>query len=113
MVTINAALMSLISDEYVFVAAALAGGLMAELLLWLLKPTIFAPVRWYSFAFLVPFFLYGLYFLTVFRTRNVIWSPHLWLGLIIEAGMVGLLLGFLVRSSAETPHEDRVPTPLV
>jgi len=111
MVTINAALMSLISDEYVFVAAALAGGLMAELLLWILKPTIFAPVRWYSFAFLVPFFLYGLYFLTVFRTRNVIWSPHLWIGLILEAGLVGLLLGFLVRASAETSSKVSVSAP--
>jgi Tol biopolymer transport system component len=109
--TINAALMSMIADQYVFVAAALAAGLMAELLLWLLKPTIVAPARWYSFAFLVPFVFYGLYFLTVFRTRNVIWSPHLWLGLVVEAGIVGLLLGFLVRASAGDPSSVLIPAP--
>lgn len=105
--TMNAALMSLIADQYVFVAAALAAGLLADLLLWLLKPSIFAPVRWYSFAFLVPLFFYGLYFFTVFRTRTVIWSPHLWMGLIVEAGMVGLLLGFLVRVSAGASSDQR------
>jgi TolB protein len=109
--TMNAALMSLIADQYVFVAAAFAAGLIADILLWLLKPSIFAPVRWYSFAFLVPVFLYALYFLTIFLTRTVIWSPHLWIGLIVEAGMVGLLLGFLVRASAGTSSSVRVPTP--
>jgi Tol biopolymer transport system component len=112
-ITMNAALISLISDEYVFVAGAFAAGLIAELLLRLLKPSISAPVRWYSFAFLVPFFLYGLYFLTIFRTRNVIWSPHLWLGSIVEAGLVGLLLGFLVRASAEELHKGGVPRPVL
>ena len=110
-ITMNAALLSLISDEYVFVAGAFAAGLIAELLLRLLKPSISAPVRWYSFAFLAPFFLYGLYFLTIFRTRNVIWSPHLWLGLIVEAGIVGLLLGFLVKASAGDSRNVLVPTP--
>jgi hypothetical protein len=110
-ITMNAALLSLIADEYVFVAGAFAAGLVAELLLWLLRPSLSAPVRWYSFAFLVPFFLYGLYFLTVFRTRYVIWSPHLWLGLIVEAGIVGLLLGFLVRASAGESSNVLVPSP--
>jgi hypothetical protein len=109
--TINAALMSLIADEYMFIAAAFAAGLIADILLWLLKPSIFDSVRWYSFAFLVPFFVYALYFLIIFLTRTVIWSPHLWIGLIVEAGLVGLLLGFLVRASAEELHKGGVPTP--
>ena len=110
-ITMNAALMSLIADQYVFVAGALAAGLIADILLWLLKPSIFAPVRWYSFAFLVPFFLYVLYFLTIFRTGTVIWSPHLWLGSIVEAGIVGVLLGFLVRAAAGASSNVRAPTP--
>lgn len=110
-ITMNAALMSLIADQYVFVAAAFAAGLLADILLWLLKPSISAPVRWYIFAFLVPFLVYALYFLTIFLTRTIIWSPHLWIGLILEAGLVGLLLGFLVRASAEASSNVRVPTP--
>jgi len=110
-ITMNAGLISLIADQYVFVAAAFAAGLIADILLWFLKPSILAPVRWYSFAFLVPFFIYALYFLTIFLTRTVIWSPHLWLGLIVEAGLVGLLLGFLVRASAGTLSNVRLPTP--
>jgi TolB protein len=110
-ITMNAALMSLIADQYVFVVAAFAAGLIADILLWLLKPSIFASVRWYSFAFLVPFSIYALYFLTIFLTRTVIWSPHLWIGLIVEAGLAGLLLGFLVGASAGTLSNVRLPVP--
>jgi hypothetical protein len=41
-------------------------GLTADLLMRLLKPSVTAPLRWYSFASLVPLTAHTLYFLTLF-----------------------------------------------
>ncbi len=51
-------------------------------------------LRW--FAFLVPAILYGLFFSTLVITAGTWWSVHLWPGVIFMAGIVGLLVSYIV-----------------
>ncbi len=104
LVTINAALMSVLNDNYVFALAALGVGLTADLLVLLFKPSVTAPIRWYGFACLVPLVAYALYFLTLSLTKGIEWSAHIWGGSIVLAGMTGLMIGFLLRANSGRPQ---------
>ncbi len=104
MFTINAVLLSFLADQYGLIPVALAAGVVADVLLWWLKPstTRFNELR--LFAFLVPLALYLFYFLDLQLTAGIAWSIHLWLGSCILAGVVGFLLSYLMvgpRSSSE------------
>ena len=69
----------------------------ADLLLWRLRPSAAWSAAFRLFAFAVPTILYGLYFLALRLTGGgVWWSIHLWMGAIGMAGVVGLLMSFLV-----------------
>lgn len=110
LITINAALMSAQNDQYAFVVAALGVGLTADLLMLLLKPSVTAPLRWYSFASLVPLIAYTLYFLTLFLTKGIDWSAHLWVGSIVLASLTGLVIGFLLSTRSIGSPEERSDT---
>ena len=83
---------------------ALAAGVVADMLLWWLKPSITRFNELRLFAFLVPLVLYLFYFLDLQLTEGIAWTIHLWLGSCILAGVVGFLLSYLIvgpRSSSE------------
>jgi hypothetical protein len=98
---LNSALMVWISygdteRHPVLLAAAVAGGLLADALLWALRPSaqrLFALRAW---AFAVPCFFVLLYFVALMSIDRVAWTVHMWLGVTVLAGVVGLLLSFLV-----------------
>jgi hypothetical protein len=71
-------------------------GLFADLLLWRLKPSVTRLLEFRLFAFVVPLVYYGLYFLVLVLTKGVDWTIHLWMGSIVIAGVIGLLLSYLV-----------------
>jgi uncharacterized membrane protein YecN with MAPEG domain len=49
------------------------------------------------FAFAVPFVFYAVYFLAILSLGGEIaWSVHVWTGAIFLAGIVGLLLSYLL-----------------
>ncbi len=48
------------------------------------------------FAFVVPLVYYGLYILVLLLTKGVDWTIHLWMGSIVIAGIIGLLLSYLL-----------------
>jgi branched-subunit amino acid transport protein len=49
------------------------------------------------FAFAVPAILYGLYFAgMIVNDGGIGWSVHLWAGSAVMAGLVGVLLSYLV-----------------
>jgi hypothetical protein len=49
------------------------------------------------FAFAVPAILYGLYFIAmIVNDGGIGWSVHLWAGSAVMAGIVGVLLSYLV-----------------
>ncbi|MBI5667598.1 MAG: hypothetical protein HZC41_06285 [Chloroflexi bacterium] len=93
---INGALMTVFTDTREVIPAFVAAGLIADgLRLWL-KPALTRPGAWYGFAFLVPLALFSLYFLTAQLTGGIGWTIHLWLGTIFMAGVMGLLVSFLL-----------------
>lgn len=83
------------------VAAALLGGLAADCLGRVLRPS---PVRiraLRAYAAVVPLVLWGAYVLLVRRDGGLGWSPELSSGIVVLTGMSGVLLSVLM-----------VPTPL-
>jgi len=83
-------------DEYEFIPAALAAGLIADLLAERLRSSAVRPRALRAFAFLTPVALYGMFFLALLLTRGIGWSIHLWPGSIVIAGVVGWLLSYLL-----------------
>jgi hypothetical protein len=47
------------------------------------------------------------YFLTLFLTKTIDWSAHIWVGSIVLAGMTGLMIGFLLRTRSIDAPEER------
>ena len=88
--------MSFMHDQYRFIPAAAAAGLAADLLLRWLQPSRVRSGALRLFAFAVPAINYALYFVVLMVTQGIDWSVHLWTGSIVLAGVVGLLLSYLL-----------------
>lgn len=82
-------------DTYVLVPAAVAAGLVADALLLALRPSVQRTLSLRVFSAALPVAFYGFYFLALQLTRGVGWTIHLWLGSIVMAGCIGLLLSYL------------------
>jgi Tol biopolymer transport system component len=109
MFTLNGLLMSIFGDRYGLVIPVLATGILADLLLWLLKPSAKRRGPFYLFAISVPVLLYALYFLALQLTQGIGWSIHLWLGALVMAGLVGWLVSFLFVSALRSEREMTRP----
>ena len=92
-ITLNTALLSVMHDVYFLIPFAALAGLLSDTLLRFARPSVERPAVLRIFAFAVPATLYALYFLV---TVGIAWSTHLWAGVIVLAGVVGLLLSYLV-----------------
>jgi hypothetical protein len=94
--TANAALMSLFKDRFYLIPAALLTGLIADALLVQFQPSVkkLLALRWFAFG--VPVVLYSLVFLELGIFGSVAWSVPLWAGSIFLAGVVGLMLSYLI-----------------
>jgi Tol biopolymer transport system component len=104
---INALLMAVLSDHYILVLPTLIAGVIGDILLLSLKPSLRTGIHYYSFAFAVPAIYYALFFITVQLTQGIDWSIHLWLGAIVMAGIIGLLVALLMElqnNAAESSH---------
>ena len=51
----------------------------------------------------MPVVLFVLYFATLASTEGLSWPPSLWLGAILEAGTVGLILSYLAAAVEPEP----------
>ncbi len=101
--TSNAALLATQQDSYYLIPTAFVAGLAADLLAWLIKPSIRRANALRLFVFAVPVVLYALYFLTLMLVGPIWWTVHMWTGSIVLAGIAGLLLSTLVApGQAET-----------
>jgi hypothetical protein len=90
------------TGAFPLIAVALLGGMAADLLRWRLRPTAGRPAAFRLFAFAVPMIVYALYFLALrLFGGGVWWSIHLWAGAIAMAGVVGLLMSFLLVPPVE------------
>lgn len=93
---VNAVLMTVFSDSYVLIPGAFLAGIIADLLLWRLQPSVKRINALRAFAFATPAIFYAFYFATLGLTAGIAWSIHLWLGSIILAGVIGLLLSYVL-----------------
>lgn len=94
--TLNATFMSVLTDHYALVLAALVAGLIADVLVWRFKPSLTRLVEFRIVAFAIPAIFYGLYFLDLLLTNGIGWSINLWMGSIVLSGIIGLLLSYLL-----------------
>jgi hypothetical protein len=95
-IAVNAGLMMVFSDSYYLIPGVLLTGLVADVLFWRLQPSEERVEALRIFAFTVPAVFYLLYFATLEITDGITWSIHLWLGSIVMAGIVGLLLSYVM-----------------
>jgi len=102
----NATLMFTLGISYAgqhwpVVPAALAGGVLADALLALLKPSVARVRALRLFSFATPFGFFLFYMAALIATSGVWWRIHMWLGAPFLAGVVGLGLSYLVAP----PHD--------
>ena len=97
LLVLSTALISVMHDQQPWIVVALVGGLLADLLYRQLRPSAERRLPLRAFAFAMPAFLYSLYFIGMnAHDGGIGWSVHLWVGSTVMAGMVGLLLSYLV-----------------
>jgi len=97
--TIMVALMRfrrLATGPFPMVAAGILAGLVADFLLWQLKPSPARRATFRLFAVAVPVALYVIYFSALLLSGGIWWTVHLWTGSIVIAGIAGWLLSYLV-----------------
>ena len=97
--TINTAALSVITLKVRFIPAALLTGLLADMLILTLKPSVKNLWAFRTFAFVIPTVLYLLYFATLTITSQVWWSVPLWSGAAVLAGVIGLLVSYVTLPS--------------
>jgi hypothetical protein len=73
-------------------------GLGIDLLNLGLRPRIHVPASLRVFAFAAPVATYTVYFVALASLNGVHWSLPIWTGSIVEAGVVGLLLSYVLIS---------------
>jgi len=73
-------------------------GLLIDLLNLGLRPRAGAPASLRIFAFATPVATYAVYFAALASIKGVHWSLPIWTGAIVEAGVVGLLLSYVLIS---------------
>jgi len=76
------------------IAFSLAG-LAADVLRAILRPGASRPAAFRWFAVGHPVLLYAAYFGALLLTTGIGYTPHLWIGVIVFAGLIGWLLSYL------------------
>lgn len=79
-----------------FVSVALITGLLADVLILTLKPSLQNVMGLRFIAFIVPTVLYFLYFISLHLNGGVWWTVPFWSGSAVLAGVVGALLSYVL-----------------
>ena len=92
----NAALMATQRDEYYFLPAVAAAGVIGDVLVLALRPSPDRVWAFRVFAYAMPFVYWLGHYSTYFVTgQKLYYSLPVWTGCIVITGFVGLLLSFL------------------
>jgi hypothetical protein len=100
--TLFALLATITSLEPQFIIPFAILGLGLDVVYQLLKPTVERRAQLYGFGFLIPVFFWTSFYAYVFATnlRGGVWyTDYIWVGSIVEAGIIGLLVTLLSTSS--------------
>lgn len=101
---VNAAFVTMIHGADLIIVVGVFGGLVADALLVLLRPSPARLRQLRAFAFLVPALTFALYFFGLIRVDGVWWPVHLWAGAPLVAGLTGWVVS-LVAVPPSTPAE--------
>jgi len=93
---VNAIFVTLIQGADPVILVGVLGGLAADVLLVVLRPSPARLAHLRVFAFLVPALLYTIYFAGLIRVDGVWWPVHLWAGAPVVAGLTGWLVSLAV-----------------
>jgi hypothetical protein len=85
------------------VLAMIVGAALADVLRAVLAPSTVKPTAFRVFAIAQPALLYVAYFIALGATIGLGWSAHLWLGVVVFAGVIGWLLSYLVLPPRVAP----------
>lgn len=105
---LHALLMTLLNDFFAFIPGAMLAGLIADVLVLWLRPSLMRPNAFYAFAYIVPAVYYALYFAALEIVIRVTWSIHVWSGAVFLAGMTGLLVSFLLTAGRQNVQVTEV-----
>lgn len=96
LVAVPSAMATVLSDEFRFIPGLVAAGLLADVTTYV-WPAGRSRLGDALVAFLVPALYFAWYFVTVAITTGIGWSIHMWLGAIVIAGAIGLLIDELAH----------------
>ena len=100
LLTINAIGMGFLLSNRPFpiehLAARIAAGIIADLLYAWLRPSAQRPLALRGFAFAVPIVVTATYVLAVDLSSGLWWTIHLWTGVMVLTGAVGLLCSYVL-----------------
>ncbi len=96
LVAVPASMATVLSDEYRFIPAAVVAGILAEVAAQLWPPGRNRVADALA-ASLTPATFFACYFAAIALTDGLGWSPHLWLGATVVAGVIGMFLDELAR----------------
>ncbi|HVO41682.1 MAG TPA: hypothetical protein VMT34_03610 [Aggregatilineales bacterium] len=96
LLTVNMLALQMLREDWKLVGVALVVGLLADLAIGRFDPAPDRPLPWRAFAFALPAALYLCYFLLTYLTSGIGWTVHVWLGAPVLAGIVGLLLTYVM-----------------
>jgi hypothetical protein len=89
----------LAGNPWLLFLCAPAAGIVGDVLLWLLKPSIANIRNLRIFITVLPTVQYLLYFVILLTTVGLWWSIHMWTGAIVLTGVMGWLMSYLVIPS--------------
>jgi hypothetical protein len=101
MLTVHAAMMfwlriGQIGDFWPILLSALGAGIVGDVVLLRLKPSIYNVGALRLFAFMVPLVYFLLFFVSLLATVGLWWTIHMWLGVTFMAAVTGFGLSYLV-----------------
>lgn len=104
-----------VSKYPLLLIGVIAAGIIGDLMLWRLKPSITRKPMLRVFAFSLPFALFLLFLLLLNATAisqtgsGLWWKIHMWLGVPFFAGIASLLLSYLVVPPADPLDASPLP----
>lgn len=103
--TVAAIPLSFLQDHPIVIAIALITGLLTDTAYHFIKPSLEHPDRFRLFIVLASVIYYSVYFLTLLFTSGVVWTVHMSVGTIVGAGLLTLLLTYMVIPSQRSEAE--------
>jgi hypothetical protein len=93
---INSLLMCTQGDQYRLVPGALLAGLIGDIMIQALHVSPELPIRLRIFSFVLPVAFWSLYLFGLAITSGIWWTTHVWAGIVLETGGLGLLMSYLI-----------------